>query len=257
MVKRILKILLLLLLVLVCFAGIYLYTVSHSNPHNYSHIGDIPVPAGFQRIDKGGFTSFLRDIKLKGAGTKVQLFTGGNANLQQLNYAVLDVPLISNWEQCADACIRLHAEYLYKSKQFAQIGYKDVNGRQMNYSGGNSRKSFETYLKKVYGMASTLSLSKYLSQVNTMDIMPGDVFVYPARGKAKYGHAVLVVDVAVNKSTGRRAFMLAEGNTPARDLHLLRNLKHPFSAPWFTVDGTESSFRLGPFLYFPNEIRRF
>ena len=89
------------------------------------------------------------------------------------------------------------------------------------------------------------------------NLKPGDVFVYPVRKGAAYGHAVLVVDVAVNASTGELAFLLAEGNTPARDLHVLRNLKHPFSAPWFIVDGSEKSLRLGPFLYYPNEIRRF
>ena len=257
MVKRIFIGFMVFLLVLGCLAGGFLYVLSYSNPHNYKTIGSIPVPSGFKRVGNGKFTTFLRDIELKGAHTKVQLFTGGNANLQQLNYAVLDVELISNWEQCADACIRLHAEYLYKNKRYSQIAYKDVNGKLMSYTGGASRKAFEAYLKKVYGMASTLSLSKYLTPVSLKNLKPGDVFVYPARKGAAYGHAVLVVDVAVNASTGELAFLLAEGNTPARDLHVLRNLKHPFSAPWFIVDGSEKSLRLGPFLYYPNEIRRF
>ena len=127
----------------------------------------------------------------------------------------------------------------------------------MNYKGGNSRKEFESFLKRVYGMVSTYSLSRYLPNRKLKDIKPGDVFVYPARNNAKYGHAVIVVDVALNTATGERAFLLAEGNTPARSIHILRNFAHPFSAPWFIVNGNESSLRLGPFLYYQNEIRHF
>ena len=70
------------------------------------------------------------------------------------------------------------------------------------------------------------------------DIQPGDVFVYPGNGRF-LGHAVFVVDVAVNK-----AFLLAEGNTPARDIHLIRNLENPFRSPWFISDGSEKRFLL-------------
>lgn len=258
MIKRIFLAIFVLIVVLGAAATItYWHLTANSNPHNYKAIGDIPTPEGFSRLNEKGFTEYLRNLPLKGKGNKVKLYTGGNANYQILNYAVLDIPLLNNWEQCADACIRLNAEYLYSNNQFDQIAYKDVNGKLMRYSGGQSRKGFEAYLKKVYGMASTYSLSKFLPERKLSDLKPGDVFVYPARNNAKYGHAVIVVDVAVNEKTGERAFLLAEGNTPARNIHVLRNFLHPFSTPWFIVDGSETLLKLGPFLYHPNEIRHF
>lgn len=258
MIKRLLKGLFVVGLVF-SFATLitHQYLVANSNPHNFKTIGEIPAPEGFNRINEAGFADYLRNIPLRGSGNKVQLYTGGEANYQILNYAVVDMPLLNNWEQCADVCIRLNAEYLYSNKQFGSIAYKDVNGKLMNYNGGSSRKEFETYLKKVYGMASTYSLSRFLQKRNLKDIKPGDVFVYPARNKAKYGHAVIVVDVAQNPTTGERAFLIAEGNTPARSIHLLRNFTRPFSTPWFIVNGNESLLKLGPFLYYSNEIRHF
>ena len=72
------------------------------------------------------------------------------------------------------------------------------------------------------------------------DIQPGDAFVYPGNGRFLC-HAVFVIDVAVNKN-GKKAFLLAEGNTPARDIHLIRNLENPFRSPWFISDGSEKRF---------------
>jgi len=45
----------------------------------------------------------------------------------------------------------------------------------------------------------------------------------------------MVVDVAENKN-GKKAIMLAEGNTPARNIHVMRNLTNPFRFPWFMLD---------------------
>lgn len=241
-----------------CFGGWMVYHFySRSNPGSYQKIGDIPVPKGFTRTEKNGYSNYLRHIPLRRKGTKVKLFSGAVANYQTLNYAVLDVPLISNWEQCADACIRLRSEYLYQSGLYGKISFKDVNGKISNYKGGRNRKAFEKYLKTLYGVASTASMDSYLPQREFSEIQPGDVFVYKARKGNKYGHAVMVVDVAVNHKTGEKAFLIAEGNTPARDLHLLNNFWHPFSAPWFYLKGNEKALRIGPFLYYKNELRHF
>ena len=112
--------------------------------------------------------------------------------------------------------------------------------------GGGNRKNFESYLKRVYGVANTYSLKEYLSQRKLSDIEPGDVFVYAA-GSTRYGvkqsmgHAMMVVDVAENLK-GNRAFLLAEGNTPASDMHLMRNFKNRLRSPWFNADDITSKF---------------
>ena len=65
------------------------------------------------------------------------------------------------------------------------------------------------------------------------EIQPGDVLVYKSREKGRYGHAILVADVARNKD-GKIAALCVEGNTHARGTHIVRN-PNPFSNPWHTL----------------------
>lgn len=251
-----------LLCIMAVGAGLWLFFGSKtSNPHNYNTIGDIPTPWGYERIpgEDKAYSQFLRTLSLKPRGTKVQYFTGGDARLQSLSYAVVDMPLLSNAEQCADVCMRLRAEYLFQTGQYARIHFRDVNGKTMRYSGGGSRKALESYLRRVYGVASTFSLSRELEQRPLSEVQPGDVFVYAAvdrPGHQPYGHAVMVVDVAENKR-GKRAILLAEGNTPARDIHVMRNLLNPLRSPWIVLDEDASSFQLSVFRYKANELKHF
>ena len=182
-------------------AGVWILLGSKtSNPNNYQAVGDIPAPWGYERIngDDASYSHFLRSLPLKERGAKVMLYTGGVARFQSLNYAVVDLPLLSNAEQCADVCMRLRAEYLYQTGQYGRIRFQNVNGKAMAYGGGGSRKAFEQYLRNLYGVASTFSLSREMKTRRLADMQPGDVFVYPARYGQKYGHAVMVVDVAQN-----------------------------------------------------------
>ena len=230
-----------------------------SNPHSYKTIGEIPVPYGYERVDgsDAAYSAFLRSLPLKGKGAMVMLHTGDTANYQFLSYAVVDMPVLSNAEQCADACMRLRAEYLFKRGRYGEIRFNDVNGKTMKYTGGPSRKEFEKYLRKVYGVANTFSLSRELQQRPLSEIEPGDVFVYAATDRPgnQYGHAVMVVDVARNPRTGKKMLLLAEGNTPARNIHVMRNLRHPFRSPWFTLDENADKLRLSVFRFNPDELR--
>lgn len=253
---------LLLLSIVGIGAGLWLfYGCKTSNPNNYATVGDIATPWGFERIngDDAAYCNYLRSLPLKGKGAKVQLFTGGDARYQPLNYAVVRLPLLSNAEQCADVCMRLRAEYLFNTGQYGKIHFMNVNGKKMHYDGGSSRKAFESYLRKVYDMASTFSLSRELGKRALKDMQPGDVFVYAAvdrPGDKKYGHAVMIVDVAVNRH-GRKAFLLAQGNTPAREIHMMRNVMNPLSSPWFILDEDADDLLLAPFRYKSNELRHF
>ena len=66
----------------------------------------------------------------------------------------------------------------------------------------------------------------------------------------------MVVDVAQNKH-GKKAFLLAEGNTPARDIHVMRNFKNPFRSPWFMLDEDADNLLLAVFHYKANELKHF
>jgi hypothetical protein len=256
MMKKFLVRTFLVLLVVGLIGGGWLYYVStHSNPWHAETIGDIPAPKGYSRVEasKGSYAEYLRNLPLKEAGTKIQLFTGGNANLQWLGTAVIDNPLLSNYEQCADVTMRLRAEYLWQQGRYSDICFRDVNGNNVRYKGGSSRKLFEKYMRQIYGICSTYSVFNETSPRSIKDVQAGDVLVYPARMGAKYGHAVLVVDVAKNAS-GKVAIMCAEGNTPARDQHIVRNL-NPLDNPWFFFDESDDVFVVGPFYFNKNELR--
>lgn len=251
---------LLLLFIAGVTVALYLYWgVITSNPKGYSTIGEIEVPQGFERIEgeEPGYVNYLRTLPLKKRGAKVHLYTGGDAGWQTLNYAVLDLPLLSNSEQCADACMRLRAEYLFNEKRYSDIRFQNVNGETLRYQGGNSREKLELYLRQVYDMASTYSLSREMKMQKLKDMQPGDVFVYPARKGMKLGHAITVVDVAQNPRTGKKAFLLAEGNTPARDIHIIRNIKNPFRSPWFMLDTDADYMILSLSIFHKDELKQF
>ena len=190
-----------------------------SNPWRASRVGEIPTPVGFKREEANDYTGFLRSLPMKKHGSKVRLYTGGKARLQFLSLGVIDLPLLSNSEQCADVTMRIRAEYLWKSGQYARIDFKDVNGQRHPYKGGSSRDAFERYLKATYDRSNTESVYKEPRQRSFGEVQPGDIFVYPSRRKGAYGHAVLVADVAKNRS-GRTAVLCLEGNTPAREAHV-------------------------------------
>jgi hypothetical protein len=75
-------------------------------------------------------------------------------------------------------------------------------------------------------------LSRELQPVdNVSDMRIGDVFIkggFP-------GHAVIVVDMAANPTTGKKVFLLAQSYMPAQDVHILRNPANPKSNPWYEL----------------------
>ena len=205
-------------LIAVGIAYWYAYT---SNPWNAKKVGDISAPWGYTRVE-GSCAELMRQLPLKKRGSKVQLYTGGNARYQWLSTGVIDLPMLSNAEQCADMAMRVRAEYLFSQGRYSDIRFRDVNGNVLQYNGGDSSKSLESFLKNVYGVCSTFSVSRETKPRPISEVQPGDVLVYhPARSGKKLGHALIVIDVAC---MGKKiAIMCAEGNTPARELHIVRN----------------------------------
>ena len=213
------------------------YGVEKSNPKDYATVGDILPPEGYNRIDgdDSRYAKFLRSLPLKPRGSVIKYYYGVIADLQELNYAVVDMPLLSNAEQCADVCMRLRAEYLYQIGNLDNINFLDVNGNILSYNGEKSRDSLEKYLRNVFRVANTYSLCQQMDNRNLSDVQPGDVFVYPANSN-RYGHAVMVADVAQDPNTGVKAIMLVEGFMPARSIHVMRNWQDPSISPWFILD---------------------
>ena len=251
--KKVLKAFGVILLLGIIAVAVVWWFSRTSNPWNAKTVGDISTPMGYTRVESS-YADFLRQLPLKKRGSKVQLFTGGEAHYQWLSAAVIDLPMLSNSEQCADMTMRLRAEYLFSQGRYSEIRFQDVNGNTLQYHGGSSRKALEKFLKKTYGVCSTFSVSRETQPRPISEVQPGDVLVYPARKIEGMGHALMVIDVA--RKGDKVAIMCAEGNTPARELHIVRNL-NPVENPWFFFDGDESTLWVSVFHFGKNELRHY
>ena len=256
MMKKVLKTLgCLVLLGIIVAGGLWWYSQT-SNPWNAKSIGDISAPLGYTRMaaPKGSYTEWLRELPLKKKGSKVKLYTGGNARFQWLSAAVIDLPMLSNAEQCADMTMRIRSEYLFSQGRYSEIRFTDVNGKRLQYQGGGSRKALESFIRKAYGCCSTFSMSRETKPRKMSEVQPGDVLVFPVRNNKRQGHALIVEDEA--RKGKKVAIMCAEGNTPAREAHIVRNL-NPLENPWFFFDGDESVFWISVFHFKKNELRHY
>ena len=75
-----------------------------------------PAPGGSRRVVTvaGSWGEWLRYLPLRPAGTKARLYTGALKDRQDVVAAVVDIDVgTQDLQQCADAVIRLRAEYLY------------------------------------------------------------------------------------------------------------------------------------------------
>lgn len=205
-----------------------------------SAIGKIPVPEGYTRINAGtgSFAAWLRQVPLKRDKT-VYLYNGKAKGNQTAQYAVIDIPVgDKDLQQCADAVMRLRAEYLFAEKKYGDIAFMDYSGKWYTWTGGDDRTAFEKYLQNVFGWCGSASLEKQLKPVNIFaDIQTGDVLVtggFP-------GHAVTVVDMATNKE-GEKIFLLAQGYQPAQDMHVLVNSNDLSLSPWYRIPDTDDVY---------------
>ncbi|WP_198680049.1 DUF4846 domain-containing protein [Aureibaculum luteum] len=233
-------------------------------------------PKGYKRdsLQKKSFGYFLQNHPLKEHGKQVQLYNGNLKNRQDVHAAIFDVSVGKrDLQQCADATMRLRADYLFQQKKYDSIHFNFTNGFNAKYNkwrngqrisvkgnkvswynGGaksDSRTSFDKYLTMVFSYAGTLSLEKEMKKINVDEIQIGDVFI---QGGSP-GHAVIVVDVAKNKE-GKKLFLLAQSYMPAQEIHVLKNFKNTNISPWYDAENLQ-------YLYTPewnftkNNLRRF
>lgn len=217
-------------------------------------------PKGYQRTtaSENSFGNFLRQLPLKEAGAQVKLYNGETKNRTDGYIAVVDLPIgKKDLHQCADAVIRLRAEYLWKQKQYNKIRFNFTNGFNAEYSEwmkgkriavkgnkvswvqkaqpSNTATDLWNYLETVFTYAGTLSLSKELAPKELTNITIGDVFI---QGGSP-GHAVIVVDMAVDTKTGKQVFMLAQSYMPAQEIQILVNPNDEALSPWYSADFRE------------------
>jgi hypothetical protein len=217
----------------------------------------IRAPQGFERIGvaENSFANYLRQLPLKSHHANVLLYNGCIKENHGIYDAVVDLKIGNkNLHQCADAVIRLRAEYLYRQKRFDKIHFNFTNGFRVDYSEwmkgnrvvvqglktywththspANTYQDFWDYLEMVFSYAGTLSLAKELESVNIDDLQIGDVFI---QGGSP-GHAIIVVDLAINPQNNKKIFLLAQSYMPAQEIQILKNPNNKKLSPWYSAD---------------------
>jgi len=246
MLHRFIKNISLFCVILTVIGTIYLYSpwwIGTKHAQLGMTISDINCPQDYERLEyeDESMAYFLRKLPLKPFGVPIEPFEGSfteSDTVVHFNYCVLDIPLLSKYEQCADVCIHLRAMYLYQHRRFFDIHFEDTKHNVMRYYYGNCDHLFIKYLQHTIEWANTESFINEMPQRKLKDIQPGDVFVYDYKSRVgkKYGHAIMVADVAKNKKTGKKMIMLVQGSTPACSIHILKNIKNPEISPWFKLD---------------------
>jgi hypothetical protein len=215
----------------------------------------IPPPPGFQRpaLPAESFAAWLRHLPTRPGRPKVRLHDGRRKANQSAHHLVIDIDTgTRDLQQCADAVIRLRAEWLFAAGREDDVCFRFTSGDAARWTAwragdrphvrGNevswhrradpdgSHASFRRYLDQVFVYAGSWSLSRELRRVaDPLALRPGDVLIqggFP-------GHAVLVLDVAEH-ADGRRVVLLGQSYMPAQDFHVLVNPASPDS-PWYPV----------------------
>ena len=214
-------------------------------------------PAGFTRVavEKGSFAEFLRTLPLLPEGSPVVDYRGNklHADGQHPNIsAVADLDVgTKDLQHCADAIIRLHAEYKYGTGE-RDLKYRAVSGVPMTYKGyvageravavgtniemkrvagpkKDDHALLRAWLDDVFSYAGTQSVERDGAKVKETDVRAGDFFVLSG---SPFGHAVLILDIAKD-DTGRVALLLGQSYMPAQSFQILRPDQ---KSTWFIVE---------------------
>lgn len=216
----------------------------------------IKTPDNFERekTEEKTFEHYLQHFPCKNDGEQVLLYDGRLKYNQNVHVAILAIDVgKQDLQQCADAIMRLRAEYLWHQDRHEEIKFNFTNGFPVPYSKwkagyrtkvqGNraswiqnakpsaSYETFREYLTQVFVYAGTLSLAQELDEKSIDALGIGDVFI---QGGSP-GHAVIVVDKAVHSETQEVLFLLAQSYMPAQEIHVLKNFENEAFSPWYST----------------------
>lgn len=219
-------------------------------------INRIQLPIDCKRIsdNQGSFSHWLRRLPLKPGNPQVKLYNGELKWNQSAHAYVVDLDVgTKDLQQCADATMRLRAEYLFNANKKDSIHFNYTNGAKVSYSkwrqgyyptpksgtitwsasskNNGTYPSFKKYMIQIFNYAGTLSLSRELKKIPTAEIQSGDLFLYGGSP----GHAVIVMDVAIDTVSQEKYFLLAQSYMPAQEMHILKNPNDKSFSPWYKL----------------------
>lgn len=206
--------------------------------------GRIGIPAGFREVpvEPGSWAEWLRFLPLMPAHSPIR-----GVDDKPLGWpgipappGVVDMDVRRN-QECADTILRLRAEYLRWAGHGDRLAFSLAGGGTISWadwrrgmrpvpvgsrvrmlrvaSPSESRQSFEGFLDAVFSWCNTDSLSRDGRPVAPDDLRIGDYVSRPGAGAR--GHAMMIVDLAVDAEGNWRALIL-QGAMPAQSAHLLR-----------------------------------
>ncbi len=267
--------LILLVLCISVYSQELVYPWLTDNDSASSLVNRINPPDDFTRIstESGSFSEWLQNLPLKPGNPPIYYHDGRKKFMQLANFAVIDIDIgEKDLQQCADAVLRLRCEYFYSKKDYDLIAFNFTSGDKFCYSEwlegktpvikGNvvrwiqkgkrtdNRGIFKKYLEILFTYAGSYSLSKELNTVDDItDMRIGDVFIeggFP-------GHAMIVIDMAENRETGGKVFLLAQSYMPAQSIHIV---KRPLLGAWFNLD-FEGKLRTLEWAFDKDDLMRF
>lgn len=229
-----------------------------------------PPPPKSSRVSTEGFGAWLRKLPTKPGRPPVHLHDGRKKGRQDVHALVLDLDVgTQDLQQCADAVIRLRAEYLWAAGRSDEVCFRFTSGHPAwwrDHAAGRrpriqgqrvaleqvaasdkGRGNFRRYLDLVFTYAGTRSLARELRPVKETEVRPGDVWLQAGSP----GHAVLVVDVA--RSQERTYLLLAQSYMPAQEVHVL---KAPDGGVWFELR-PDQGLRTPEWDFGPSDLYRF
>lgn len=220
-------------------------------------------PPGFhlQSVEKGTFPAFLLGLPLAAKGTPVTSFRGDVLVLANdpriAAVTTLDVGT-RDLQQCADAVLRMHAEYKFLVKDDSALSYRAASkfpmpfarwekgerivprGNDLEWTAGGattgrSHANFRAWLDTVFNYANTVSIARDATTPARADVHAGDFFVQGGWP----GHAVLILAIAENDAGEKRA-LLGQSYMPAQSFQVLASA----GEPWFSLqaDTVETPF---------------
>ncbi len=244
----------------------------------YFTVQDIPLPQGYQRIevDSNSIQAFVRKIQIEEENT-VYLYDGKPKPDQHFCYEVLKIDVGNqNLQQCADAAMRIWAEFLYYKQDYEAIHFNFTSGDNADYISwregyryllnGNqvtrvkkeeyddSYLNFRKYLDIVFMYAGSYSIDKELMQVDSVEnIKISDVLI---KGGSP-GHVMIVMDIAKHEKTGEIIFLLAQSAIPAQSVHIVINEQDEYLSPWYSLDSLNPSIQIQEWTFTEKSLKRF
>lgn len=212
---------------------------------------EVPVIKSFvihpKVFDDASWQHFLQNLPTKDG--PVLFYNGEKVDDQSKSWKLIDYSVgRRDLQQCADAIMRIRAEYLFSKNEKDKISFHFTSGHAFSfkeyckgarpvisgnhvdfrYSAGSynmDHASLLKYLDIVYAYAGTISLEKELKSGHKLET--GTVVV---KGGSP-GHCFIIINEGED-ADGNKYFMLAEGYSPAQSIYILKNEASPELGPW-------------------------